>query len=250
MQKFVVILALLTLIGCSPSKEVVNVIKGNDGANGHSLVSSYNESTSCECGENGGSRLDIYLDMDDSLSATEGDLYQNSLVVCNGLNGLNGRDGEDGEQGIQGPQGEQGPRGIPGRRGPRGLQGAVGPQGLVGATGPQGAAGAIGPQGPQGVAGPTGPQGPQGPQGLQGTPGVAGSSGATIVTYTSSSCTHIAGSSYYVKPNGNNTKIYTSSSCSSSSSVEELGDGDSYWVGTNMLAVDYGDIGIKVITFN
>lgn len=134
-MKYIAILLLLT--ACGVQKEKVSFYNGKDGANGHSLVSEYTEAQECIAG---GQRLDIYLDMDDSLTTSEGDLYQSSLIACNG------------EQGIQG------------------IQGAVGPQGLVGETG------AVGPQGEQGVAGPTGPQGEQGVQGIQGAAGLPGSS--------------------------------------------------------------------------
>ncbi len=134
---------------------------GNSGMNGHSLVSEYTESCQLEC-SNGGTRLDLYLDMDDSLSVSEGDLYSNSLVVCNGSDGLNGQSGIAGEMG---PQGE------------------AGPQGLQGESGEQGS------QGPQGEAGPSGPQ------------GESGDSDVVVTALTGSSCTLVAGSSpsYYVK---------------------------------------------------
>lgn len=126
MKKFSVLLIGLLIAACSPDKEVVSIIKGNPGGpgpNGHSLVSQYNNSSEIEC-QNGGTRLDIYLDVDDSLTASEGDIYQNSLVACNG---------------------GAGPQGIPGESGPQGI-------------------GLIGPQGPPGTGtpGPTGPQGPPG----------------------------------------------------------------------------------------
>lgn len=116
---------LFVLAGCKQSTEVVRIVDGlpgNDGVNGHSIVSEYMEASWCECDEKGGSRLDIYLDLDDSLTATEGDLYQNSIVVCNG------------ERGLQGNPGQAGPMGLTGNIGPQGLPGI----GLVGPMGPQG----------------------------------------------------------------------------------------------------------------
>ena len=218
-MKKMFIVGLLALAACSPKRELVDIISGKDGApgaNGHSIVSVYKSASEVEC-SSGGSRLDMYLDLDDSLSATDADSYTNSLVVCNGSNGLNGS---------------------------HGVAGAQGPQGVAGAVGPQGPAGAPGLNGAPGVQGPVGPQGPQGPQGLQGSPG----SSATIAVYSSSSCTLIAGTSTYVKPNGSNFKMYSNSSCSGSS-VAEVSQGESYWVASNMLAV-WASGQLRVITFN
>lgn len=123
-------LAVLTaLVSCGPTKESVSVIEGAPGAkgsNGHSLVS---ESTQLELGSlecaSGGQSLDAYLDLDDSLSVSESDSYQSSIVACNGSNGL---DGAVGAIGAQGPEGVAGPQGEPG----------VGIQGPAGAQGPAG----------------------------------------------------------------------------------------------------------------
>lgn len=222
-------IGLLSLIvACSAPRQVVQIYKGDKGANGHSIVSAYANEESIVCDSLGGTRLDLYLDMDDSLSVSEGDQYLNSLVACNGLNGLNGKDGLDGADGANGQPGEMGP------------QGEAGPQGEVG------------PQGVAGEAGPIGPQGPTGPQGLPGVPGTNGTNGssATITSYTSSSCTLVVGTSYYVKSNGSNTGVYTSSSCSSSSKEFEMGEGDSMWLSTTQLAVKLVDTnGIRVVKF-
>lgn len=225
------LLFVLLLTACGPRKETVGVINGsdgkdgrdgengNDGKNGHSLVSEYVESSELEC-SNGGTRLDIYLDLDDSLSASEADQYLNSLIACNGANGLNGQAGAQGEAG------------------PAGLQGEIGPQGTPGEAGAQG------------PVGPMGPQGPQGEQGEQGLPGANGSSGATVTSYTSSNCTLVSGSSYYVKNNGSNSGIYTTSTCSSNSKVFEMGNGDAFWFSGNILGVKLVSGGVRVINFN
>ena len=228
MNKFMILISLV-LIACSKTTDVATVT-GNDGKNGYSIVSMYNEPSGLEC-SNGGQRLDLYLDTDYSLSVSEGDIYTNSLVVCNGLNGLNGE---------QGPQGEMGPQGLIGATGPQGL---MGPQGLQGQPGTPGA---IGPQGPQGLPGPVGPQGPQGPQGIQGP---AGSSGATITLYASTSCTRITGTNRYVRVQGNNVQFFSTSNCQGSSKLAEVSQGESFWVTANMLAV-YDDCSVRVITFN
>jgi hypothetical protein len=224
---------LVFMLGCNPKREVVEVINGKDGVpgqagqtgasgsdglngsdgmNGHSIVSMTSEASRCEC-EAGGSRLDMYIDMDDSLSVSEGDLFSNSLVVCNGQNGRNGLDGQVGEMG------------------PPGLQGEIGPQGTPGMSG---------------TPGPMGPPGPQGPQGLQGEPG----SLATIAVYSANSCTKITGSDLWVKQTGgNNFGLYSASSCSSNTKVAEVSQGESYWVSSNMLAV-WSNGSLRVIKFN
>lgn len=169
-------LTLLILVSCGPKKEQVDVIKGKDGSNGHSLVS---ESFSAEECENGGSRLDIFLDADDSLDVSEGDLFQSSLIACNGSQG---EQGERGSQGIQGLVGANGAKGEAGPRGLRGPRGPIGPQGLVGATGAVGPTGSIGNTGATGDIGPQGPQGIQGIQGIQGAAGLPASSCTLVFT--------------------------------------------------------------------
>jgi hypothetical protein len=204
---FIWILVLICL-ACGQDKETLTVIDGKngtngqngqtgvDGRNGHSIVTFQQEASSCEC-ETSGTRIDMYSDIDDSLTASENDVYLNSLVVCNGRNGL------DGARGRQGQQGDVGPRGLPGSPGMTGAQGPVGP---------------VGQQGPQGMQGPSG-------------------SSATITSYSSSNCTLISGTSSYVKPNGHNYKLYASSSCSSNSAFAEVSEGESYWVSSTTLAV-------------
>jgi hypothetical protein len=240
MNKALLVL-LLVVAACNKRTEEATVT-AIDGKNGHSVVSVYNESSELEC-SNGGQRLDLYLDLDDSISVTEGDMFMNSLVTCNGLNGLNGAQGPQGEPGPQGLIGETGPQGLTGPRGYQGfpgLPGAIGPRGLPGVTG------STGPQGLPGVAGPVGPQGAQGPQGIQGP---AGSSGATIVLYSQTSCTRIGSTNRYLKVQGNNVQFFSSSNCSSNSKLAEVSQGESFWVTGNMLAV-YDDCSVRVITFN
>jgi hypothetical protein len=133
-MKFLLTLVLL-LTACG-QKETVSIVHGTDGKNGHSLVSQYVKANECL---NGGTRLDIAIDLDDNLSFSEGDAYQGSLIACNGSQGIQGITGETGD---------------------------IGPQGLVGADG------AIGPEGETGLPGPMGPQGPQGIKGLKGDAGL------------------------------------------------------------------------------
>jgi Collagen triple helix repeat (20 copies) len=220
MNKALLTLLAITLIACDKRTQQITVTAED----GYSVVSEYADSSELEC-ESGGTRLDLYLDLDRSLSASSGDKYLNSLVACNGANGLDGLNGQDGKDGSNGLAGEQGPQG---------LQGEVGPQG---------------PQGLPGLQGPVGPVGPQGPQGLSGVPGTNGSSGATIVSYSSSSCTLISGTASYVKVGNNNSSIYSSSSCHSNTKIAEVSQGESYWVSNNSLAI-HNSNSMRVITFN
>jgi hypothetical protein len=218
-MNFRMTLMLALLVGCGAKREVVQFNDGKDGKdgkNGHSLVSEFNDASDLEC-PNGGTRLDIFIDLDDSLTPTEDDKYLGSLVACNGANG---KDGVDGEAGLMGPQGE------------------VGPQG---------------PAGEQGVAGPVGPMGPQGPagaQGAQGLPGATGSSGAIIKSYEDEKCVKIEGTSFFTKPNGKNSGIFKASDCKSSSKEFELGEGDSMWLSADTLAVKLMSTGLRTIKFN
>ena len=206
-----------------------NGADGSNGSDGHSLVSMV---TLLEIGDeicpSGGQSLDIYLDTDSSLSVTENDFFENSLIACNGSNGLDGNNGLDGTNGADGTQGESGP------------QGDVGPQGVAGNDG---------------IQGPVGPEGASGPQGLTGAQGESGS-GATIVAYSQVSCTSISGTSFWYKQNGaSKAGLYSASSCSTSSHIVDLGtSGDSRWLAAKVLAVFDATAGnsngIRVVTFN
>jgi len=244
MKKLILGLLLASIAaGCAPDREVVEIYKGvpgpqgeqgpqgPQGENGHSLVSETVEAGEIECDSAGGNRLDIYVDMDDSLSVSEGDVFQSALIACNGLNGLNGADGLTGAQGPEGVAGAQGPQGLPGP------------------------AGAVGPQGSQGVAGPVGPSGPQGPQGAPGAQGPAGA-GATLQNYSlGSSCTNI-GDGYYAKRSGDDAKIYDDNDCGSSDHVvtiyaEHTSNGDaSFWLTSTRLAFNDNNGNLRVIKFN
>lgn len=230
MKKFLVLaVGIALLAACSPSKEIVTVISGPPGANGHSLSSQFLSATEFECA-NGGSRLDIYLDLDDSFSASEGDRYLGSLIACNGANGL---------------QGEQGEPGVPGPVGPPGLDGNPGHDGIAG---PPGLNGNPGHDGAPGPVGPPGPQGPQGTPGAQGAPG----QGAHIGQHDVTNCTLIAGGYYLKKGNGSESGsvgIYSNSSCTGSH--EQLTDATStFWLTTTDLAVYVDGQTVRVLTFN
>lgn len=182
---------------------------GPMGPNGYSLVSVYNSASALECA-NGGSRLDIYLDLDQSLSATSSDSYQSSLIACNGANGA---------QGVQGVPGAQGPQGE------------------------------IGPQGVAGVQGPVGPAGPQGPQGETGAQGPAGS-GASIQNFTlTTSCGVSIGNSLYAKLQSGNIQIYSTSNCQSASLVTTISGSNPIWITTTRLGFNVSG-SLRVIQYN
>lgn len=228
MKKVLLVLLILVIAACTKRTDQITVT-GTDGRDGYSVVSEFAQSSELEC-QTSGTRLDMYLDLDRNLMASDGDQYLNSIIACNGasgINGLDGTNGTDGEDGAQGPQGEMGPQG---------LQGFVGP---------------AGPDGSPGVQGPVGPTGSQGPQGLQGVPGTNGASSVTIALYSSNSCTKITGSSpsVYVKVQGSNVQFFNSSSCHSSTKLAEVSQGESFWVSSRMLAI-YDDESVRVITFN
>jgi hypothetical protein len=131
-MKLIALTTLALLITSCGQKESISLIKGEDGKdgkNGHSLVSQYDSDLS-ECASGTGSRLDIYIDIDDSLDVSEGDKFQSSLITCDGS------DGVDGDQGAIGPVG---PQGLMGAAGPQGVQGSQGIQGIKGDAGLNGA---------------------------------------------------------------------------------------------------------------
>jgi hypothetical protein len=69
-----------------------NGTNGANGTNGHSIVSNSRTATGGECGT-GGTALDVYTDLDDSLTYTVGDTLQNTLVACTGAAGPTGAQG-------------------------------------------------------------------------------------------------------------------------------------------------------------
>jgi hypothetical protein len=249
------LLMSLLLVSCGlrgkAGKDGVNGkdgVDGKDGANGHSLVSQINLASDIEC-STGGQRVDIYLDMNDSFTTDEFDLYLNSIVACNGADGEDGTDGEDGadgQDGADGKDGAQGLRGEPGEQGPPGLEGRVGPQGLQGEAGPQGI------QGIQGLVGERGEVGPQGVQGLQGAQGERGAdgTGAIISSYVSSSCSAISGTSLFTKPNAAVASVYSLNTCSAASKLYDVANGESLFLENNVLAIKITTGGIRVIKFN
>lgn len=232
MKKFTGLL-LAMLVACAPAREIVTVINGNDGApglNGHSLVSQYMDATELECQERGGSRLDIYIDMDDSLTPSDGDAYQNSLVVCTPRDGTDGDDGTNGNNGINGHDGIAGP---PGSAGPPGLDGNPGHDG---------------------APGPNGPPGSDGAPGQDGTNGNNGTNGQDAHVHprdVAENCTNIS-TGYDALIKNQTVEIYTAGfSCAAPKKVFVLTDSAStFWLSDTELAVFVGPVGLRVLTYN
>jgi hypothetical protein len=173
--------------------------------------------TELECDSAGGSRLDIYMDLDDSLTPSEGDLYQNSLVACNGLNGTNGIPGLDGEVGP------------PGQSGPPGLDGNPGHDGL---PGPSGAPGQDGSPGSNGQKGENGKDAHVSPKNVTGI------------------CSNIS-SGYDALIKNQTVELYTAGfSCSAPKKVYVLTDSAStFWLSSTELAVFVSPAGLRVLTY-
>lgn len=217
---FLALAVLVAAVGCGKDRSLEATVTAIDGRNGHSLVSQYMAATELECGAEGGSRLDIYMDTDDSLTASDGDLYQNSLIACNGANGLdgqNGNNGENGHDGIAGP---------PGQAGPPGLNGNPGHDGAPG---------------------------PQGPPGSPGAPGQNGQNGSghVVPKNVTGNCTNIS-TGYDAKIKNQTVELYTAGqSCSSPSKVYVLTDSAStFWLSATELAVFVSPAGLRILDFN
>jgi len=206
----------------------------------------------------------------------------NGLTGATGLAGVAGSQGETGEQGIPGeagPQGGVGPQGIPGEvgeQGPVGLAGAPGAPGQNGNNGADGKDGAPGQDGKDGNDGVHGKDGAPGQDGKDGNNGVDGKDGApgqdgkdgnngnngedgedgepgttgSVTAYSSSSCTSIAGTTYFYKKGGSKAAIYSETGCDGSDKVANLGNGESLWVGATYLAVGSAGGSLRVINFN
>lgn len=139
MKTILCLITLLLTTSCMPisgrngkdGAQGLQGVPGQNGSDGHSIVSKNEIPSEIEC-SNGGNRLDLYLDMDDSLTVSELDIYEGSMIACNGSNGLQGLQGIPGQPG---PQGDIGPQGVIGQTGAQGLQGQTGDQGPTGPSG-------------------------------------------------------------------------------------------------------------------
>ncbi len=212
-MKKIMLIMLFMVVGCNETVVIVKGVdgpKGETGANGHSLVSQILEASELECSTTG-TRLDIYLDLDDSLNTSDGDLYQVSVVDCDGRNGLDGEDGQ------------------PGQSGPPGL-GLVGPPGLNGNPGHDGQ---------------TGPNGPPGPQGNDGHGASVGQHNVTSCTSLPGGFYLKKGSG----SESGSVGIYTNSSCTGSH--DQLNTANStFWLTTADLAIYVDSQTVRVLTFN
>lgn len=247
------------MLACSPKTEMIESQKGDrgdqgvpgntgapgqNGQNGHSLVSQYMAATELEC-VNGGNRLDIYIDVDDSLTPSEGDVYQNSLIACNGTNGVDGTNGTNGVDGAPGHDGEAGP---PGQAGPPGLNGNPGHDGLPGPQGPPGTPGAPGHDGKDGK---DGLDGDDGKDGTNGSDGDDGKDAHVTPKNVGSNCTNIS-AGYDALIKNQTVEIFTAGhSCSSSKKVFVLTDSAStFWLSSTELAVFVTPAGLRILTYN
>lgn len=230
-MKKLMMIGLIGVLSCSPVRDVVEIIdgkNGTNGSNGHSLVSQYMPATELECDSAGGSRLDIYIDMDDSLTPSDNDRYQNSIVACNGLNGLNGLNGSDGSNGENGHDGVAGP---PGQSGPPGLDGNPGHDGLPG---------------PQGLPGQDGAPGQNGP------PGQDGKDAHVTPRNVGVNCTNVH-PNYDAMIKNNTVEIYTATanhSCPAPNKVFVLTSSSStFWLSATELAVFVDPAGLRILNY-
>jgi hypothetical protein len=207
-------LVLMLLLAACVKKETLQVVNGKDG---HSLVSQYLEASDLECSD-GGSRLDIYVDMDDSLTPSAGDRYQGSLVACNG------QDGHDGQPGEQGPPGHAGPPGLNGNPGHDGQPGPQGPPGSPGAPGANG---------------------------KDGAPGQDGKDAHVTPKNVGPNCVNIS-SGYDALTKNNTVELYTAGhSCSPPKKVFVLtSSASTFWLSSDELAVFVEPAGLRILTYN
>jgi len=235
------LLVLLGTVGCSDSRTTEATVRAIDGRNGHSLVSQYMAATELECDAEGGARLDIYMDLDDSLTSSDGDLYQNSIIVCNGKNGLDGAAGQDGTDGQDGQDGTNGNNGENGHDGIAGPPGQAGPPGLNGNPGHDGSPG---PQGPPGSPGAPGQNGHDGSNGSNGQDAHVTPKNVT------GNCSNIS-TGYDAKIKDNTVELYTAGfSCSSPKKVYTLtSSASTFWLSATELAVFVDPAGLRILTY-
>ena len=227
------LIAVLLLLSASCAKKEYDLVpgaNGTDGKNGHSLVSQYMAATELECDANGGSRLDIYIDLDDSLTPSDGDRYQNSIVACNGLNGLNGTDGTDGTNGNNGINGHDGIAGPPGQSGPPGLNGNPGHDGQPGPSGPPGQ------------------DGSPGSNGHDGAPGQDGKDAHVTPKNVTATCSVIT-ANYSALVKSNTVEIYNGATCAGQKVFVLTSSASTFWLSLTELAVFVDPAGLRILTY-
>lgn len=97
MNKIATMLLLFVASCGNPQDEVVEVV-GNDG---HAVVVKTYEDNRGNCA-NGGTIIETYLDLDDSLTVTDDDQLQSTNTICNGVKGNTGITGATGPTGSAG----------------------------------------------------------------------------------------------------------------------------------------------------
>lgn len=108
-----------------------------------------------------------------------------------------------------------------------------GKDGVDGQDGADGVDGQDGTDGRDGIDGQDGEQGPTGPQGEPGQDAV----GIQILTFTASSCQQILSTGVFVKYNGTNATLYSSDGCASNTKLDQVNDGESYWITNTLLGI-------------
>ncbi len=211
MKKLVLIALTIMLSACSVDRSLEATVTANDGRDGRDGIDGTSAICTVERQENGA-----------LLSCSDGSyaFVQDGSNGSNGQNGENGSDGQDGNScSVEQQEG--------------------------GALITCGNSSALVQNGLNGTNGQDGQDGQDGEDGEDGDDGTL----ISLADYSGSSCTKIVGTSSYVKKNGSNYKLYTSSSCSSSSAFAEVSQGEAYWAASNVLAV-HADSKLRVIIFN
>lgn len=108
MKKLIGLLLAAFLINACAKTETISATKGDKGDPG---APGQNAHQTLFVASEDGTVLNLYVDMDDSLTVTEGDLIYGSVTLPAGPQGEPGEDGQNGNDGEQGPEGPQGPAG-------------------------------------------------------------------------------------------------------------------------------------------
>jgi hypothetical protein len=220
MKNLLVLLSVLLAVGCSPDRQVVEIVNGANGRDGTSCsVSDYTLFS-----EESNQTLGAMISCTDGSSA----LILNGQDGKDGINGLDGLDGENGIDGVNGIDGQDGKDGLNGEDGKscsvkrkKNSNYATIKCGKKSVKVYDGTDGTNGQDGTDGTNGQDGTDGTNGQDGTDGTNGQDGTNGAglslTSINLTSS-CKIVDGNNS-AKLNGSSgeAKLYSTSNCSGSS---------------------------------
>lgn len=165
-----------------------------------------------------------------------------------GPSGTPGANGQDGQNGANGKDGRDGKDAIPCtiEQSEEGYLLSCGDSEPIFVR--NGLPGLPGRDGEDGEDGEDGQDGKDGKDGISPTPLPGGT--ASLVTYTSSSCTSL-GSGYYGKSNSNSYSIYDDNDCHSSDKILEMNEANSsIWLASKVLGIFVAPNDLRVITFN